>query len=131
MKVMKTNETVFDQQTKRFQKGLNRERIEQLARETMAFLEKRMRDGGLRSVIDDVVDLVGIIGDGVTGRFPVPWTEILKIAGALGYLLCPVDLTPDAIPFIGLLDDVAVIAYAARCLAETISAYRAWRGGGC
>lgn len=130
MKSKNVKESVIMEQLKRFQKGLNRERIEQLARETMAFLNKRMRDGGLQSVIDDVVDLSGIIGDGVRGRFPMPWTEIIVIAGALGYLVCPVDLTPDAIPLVGLVDDVGVIAYVARCLGERISAYRAWRASG-
>lgn len=34
------------------------------------------------------------------------------IIGALGYLICPVDLIPDIIPLIGYSDDAAVIAFA-------------------
>ena len=33
------------------------------------------------------------------------------IVGALGYLISPVDVVPDAIPIVGLGDDLAVLAY--------------------
>ncbi|MCA1010351.1 YkvA family protein [Halobacillus halophilus] len=36
----------------------------------------------------------------------------LTIAGALGYLILPVDLIPDFIPVVGFTDDSAVIVYA-------------------
>lgn len=36
----------------------------------------------------------------------------LTIAGALGYLILPVDLIPDFIPVIGFADDLAIIIYA-------------------
>jgi len=34
------------------------------------------------------------------------------IYGALGYFICPIDIVPDIIPFIGLTDDIAVLAWA-------------------
>lgn len=36
----------------------------------------------------------------------------LVIAGALGYLIIPVDLIPDFIPVIGFADDLSIIVYA-------------------
>ncbi len=33
------------------------------------------------------------------------------IVGALGYLISPLDVVPDAIPIVGLGDDLAVLAY--------------------
>lgn len=38
----------------------------------------------------------------------------LALMGALGYVLLPFDLVPDAIPFLGWLDDAAVVAAALR-----------------
>ena len=35
------------------------------------------------------------------------------IIGALGYLISPLDLIPDFIPVVGLLDDISVLAWAA------------------
>ncbi len=33
------------------------------------------------------------------------------IVGALGYLISPIDVVPDAIPIVGLSDDLAVLIY--------------------
>ena len=33
------------------------------------------------------------------------------IIGALGYMISPLDVMPDAIPIVGLTDDLAVLAY--------------------
>lgn len=41
----------------------------------------------------------------------VPFKEKALIIGALGYLILPVDLIPDAIPVLGYSDDLAAIAY--------------------
>lgn len=41
-----------------------------------------------------------------------PKSAKLTIAGALGYLILPIDLIPDMIPVIGFADDTAVIIYA-------------------
>ena len=34
------------------------------------------------------------------------------IYGALGYFICPIDIIPDILPFIGFTDDIAVLAWA-------------------
>ena len=34
-----------------------------------------------------------------------------KIIGALGYMISPLDVMPDAIPIVGLTDDLAVLLY--------------------
>lgn len=41
-----------------------------------------------------------------------PKSAKMTIAGALGYLIFPLDLVPDFIPLVGLTDDTAVIVYA-------------------
>ncbi|MFZ3576972.1 YkvA family protein [Virgibacillus sp. DJP39] len=41
-----------------------------------------------------------------------PKSAKLTIAGALGYLILPIDFIPDFIPLVGLTDDSAVIVYA-------------------
>ncbi len=48
----------------------------------------------------------------------------MVIAGALGYLILPIDLIPDAIPFAGLADDwgalVAAVAFVATAITPEI-----------
>ena len=41
-----------------------------------------------------------------------PWYAKLLVAGCVAYALTPVDLIPDAIPVIGLIDDVIFIPLA-------------------
>ena len=43
---------------------------------------------------------------------------------ALLYIISPIDLIPDAIPFVGLLDDVLVAGYALRQAAAELERYR-------
>lgn len=42
----------------------------------------------------------------------VPREDKLKILGALGYLILPIDLIPDSIPVLGFSDDLAALLWA-------------------
>jgi uncharacterized membrane protein YkvA (DUF1232 family) len=42
----------------------------------------------------------------------IPWSRKAVLGVAAGYLASPVDIIPEAIPFIGALDDVAVVVLA-------------------
>lgn len=41
-------------------------------------------------------------------------TDKALIVGALGYMISPLDVIPDAIPIVGLTDDLAVLVYVLR-----------------
>jgi uncharacterized membrane protein YkvA (DUF1232 family) len=43
---------------------------------------------------------------------------------ALLYILSPIDLLPDAIPFLGMLDDVLVAGYALKQVAAELERYK-------
>ena len=43
---------------------------------------------------------------------------------ALLYIVSPIDLIPDAIPFVGLLDDVLVAGYALKQIANELERYK-------
>lgn len=47
-------------------------------------------------------------------------------AAALLYVLSPVDLVPDFIPGIGLIDDMAVLALLLHALAQDLAVFRVW-----
>lgn len=47
---------------------------------------------------------------------------------ALAYVLAPIDLIPDAIPLVGMLDDAAVVGFCLNTVKGELDQYRAWRG---
>lgn len=51
---------------------------------------------------------------------------LASLAAALLYVLSPVDLVPDFIPGIGMIDDVVVLALLLQSLAQDLAAFRAW-----
>ena len=48
-------------------------------------------------------------------------TDKAIIIGALGYLISPLDVMPDAIPIVGLADDMAVLVYVLKKVGSLIS----------
>ncbi len=57
----------------------------------------------------------------------VPWWTIGAIVSALLYVLNPLDIVPDVIPFVGLLDDAAVISACLFLVEKDINRYRKWK----
>ena len=53
------------------------------------------------------------------------WAKVV-ITAVLGYVVCPVDLIPDAIPVVGLSDDAAAVA-AAYGVVSSIIHERHWQ----
>ncbi len=51
---------------------------------------------------------------------------IVSLAAALLYIVSPIDLLPDFIPGIGLIDDAAVLALLLHSLAQDLAAFRVW-----
>ena len=72
--------------------------------------------------------MISLIKHYVEGKdTTVPYGTILAIMSALIYVLSPVDIIPDFIPFVGHLDDVAVIGLCLSMVKTDIEAYDEWR----
>lgn len=56
----------------------------------------------------------------------LPWKSLLSIVGAVLYFLNPLDLIPDFIPGIGLLDDITVFAWAYKSLGSDVERFMEW-----
>lgn len=105
---------------RKYQSRLDKDRLGELARLAIACVGARIRRNGLKPFIADIVSLSGMLKDGLASRFFVPKKILIRIGGALAYLVCPADLVADIIPVAGMADDVAVIAYVARSIEELI-----------
>lgn len=72
--------------------------------------------------------MISLIKHYVEGKYTtVPYGTILAIMSALIYVLSPVDIIPDFIPFVGHLYDVAVIGLCLSMVKTDIEAYDEWR----
>ena len=74
---------------------------------------------------EDIRLLFGLIRDYWRGRYrDVSWLTIASIVIALLYMISPLDLMTDAIPVIGWLDDVAIIALCLKLTRRDLEKYR-------
>lgn len=56
-----------------------------------------------------------------------PWKLIGAIGFAVAYLISPIDVIPDIIPFVGFVDDASVFALVVAGFDSDITAYKIWR----
>ena len=57
-------------------------------------------------------------------HFQIEKEKKITVIIALLYILSPIDLLPDAIPFLGMLDDVLVAGYALQQVAAELERYK-------
>ncbi|MDI5921655.1 DUF1232 domain-containing protein [Halomonas sp. LR5S13] len=58
---------------------------------------------------------------------PVPWGAFLWMLVALAYLVSPLDLIPDMLVLLGLVDDVVIVGWLLTRVDRRLAGYRAWR----
>jgi uncharacterized membrane protein YkvA (DUF1232 family) len=58
----------------------------------------------------------------------IPWRSLAIAAAAMLYVANPADVVPDVIAWLGVIDDIAVTALAARVLREDLMAYCKFKG---
>ena len=86
--------------------------------------------GPLGRFINDMKIMLSLIRDFWNKSYrEVPWWTIGAVVTALLYVLNPVDIVPDFIPFFGLLDDAAVISACLFLVEKDLDRYRSWKEG--
>jgi uncharacterized membrane protein YkvA (DUF1232 family) len=92
-------------------------------------IEETVRESGpLSRFIRDVKLMGAIIKDYAGGEYrEVPWWSIAAITAALLYVINPIDIIPDPIPFVGYLDDAAVIAACLKMVEQDLYNYEKWK----
>jgi len=92
--------------------------------------DKFKTDGPLGRYIEDFKLLFSLIQDYWNGDYrEISWSSIAAVVAALIYVLSPVDLMPDVIPVIGLVDDAMVIAVCLNLIESDLHAYKKWKMG--
>lgn len=82
----------------------------------------------LRKYLDDATTIFALLKDRVAGRYAhTPWRTVSALTAALLYVLTPLDVIADFIPFAGYVDDAAVFAFALHFARFDLDAYRDWK----
>lgn len=86
------------------------------------------RDGPLGRFYEDGRLLLALVKDYWRGEYRrLPFWTIAAVTFTLLYVFNPLDLLPDALPVVGLLDDAAVISMCLLCVEQDLHDYKAWR----
>ncbi len=86
---------------------------------------RRLVRGPLADLADDLSTLVAMVKDYASGEYrAVPQRTILAAAIAILYVVDPLDLIPDFLPGIGLVDDAAVVTLVLRAIQRDVHEYR-------
>ncbi len=79
-------------------------------------------------ILSDIPTLISLVKSFIEKKYTnIPLGSIIAIVGGLLYFLSPIDLIPDLLPAIGLVDDAAVIALALKLVHDDVAEFKQWR----
>lgn len=89
----------------------------------------KRRGGALAQMARAMRLFVPMCGDVLKGRYrPVPWSAIGWMALAVIYLISPLDLVPDVLLLVGVVDDVVIVGWLLTRVDAALADYRRWKG---
>lgn len=104
------------------------EDIQKVVEQADRINSKFEQSGALHRFLDDARMIGSMIADYWNGRYKkIPYWVIASVVAALLYVLNPLDIVPDFILGIGLLDDAAVFAACLALVEKQIKAYQEWK----
>ena len=93
-----------------------------------AAIFEKLDAGVFSTIVEDVQALFMMVKDYANGTYrEVPWNTIVAAGAGLLYLVCPIDLIPDFIPLIGLVDDLAVLTFVLKSVHTDLQKYIQWK----
>ena len=86
------------------------------------------KSGFLGDQLESFTILWSLLHDYWAGEYrAVPWRLIAAIGFAVTYLVSPLDVVPDFIPFVGFVDDATVFALVVSSFQSEIDKYKTWK----
>ena len=90
--------------------------------------ERFTADGPLARFVSDGRLLLDLVRDAWTGTYrSVPYWTLSAAVFVLLYVLNPMDVIPDALPAVGLLDDATVLSLCLMLIEHDLNQYRTWK----
>ena len=83
---------------------------------------------GLERYAKDLLLLVSLVKDYYQGNYrDIPYKTISAAVVGLLYVINPIDIIPDFIPFIGQLDDALVLGFCLKLIEKDLLKYKKWK----
>jgi uncharacterized membrane protein YkvA (DUF1232 family) len=122
--VTKPNQDYFDKGTSK----VDDEDLKNAAESAEKLKEKVKNSKNLSGLFDDLMLLSSLVKDYWKGRYrKIPYKAIAAIAFTILYVLNVVDLVPDFIPGLGLLDDATIVGLCLKMVSTDIEQYKIWK----
>lgn len=122
------NDRKAKQQLDRETARVGRQDVDDLLNRQQAIEEKVRNSGKLKRFSSDIRLMFSMLRDYWQGNYrDVPWKSIAAIAGALIYVLNPLDVIPDLILGFGFIDDAGVVALCLKMVESDLLRYAAWK----
>jgi uncharacterized membrane protein YkvA (DUF1232 family) len=102
--------------------------IDTVVERTEEIKKKFSARGPLRRFIEDGKVLTALVRDWRTGKYrQALYGTIAAVVFALIYVFNPFDIVPDVLPFIGVVDDAAVVGACLMLIEQDLNKYRGWK----
>ena len=107
----------------------DREKVRHLLEE--AILKAGRHKDSLKKVWDELSVFFRLLKRWVNGDYKeVPWRTIVLIIASIIYFVNPIDAIFDVIPFVGYIDDVAVVGIVLNSVRNDIEKFLEWEKAG-
>ena len=92
-----------------------------------ALIKMQKHSAAIREIYADLQIILRLVKAWLAGDYKdVSLKSIAILIGAILYFLNPFDAIPDAIPVVGYVDDVGVVAWVLTTLKNEIEKFRVW-----
>lgn len=89
-----------------------------------------LRSGPFAAVTDEFRALIRLVVAYARGHYrEIPVEALVIVVAGLIYVVSPLDLIPDTIPGVGVVDDAAVIGWVIKTVRGELDAFREWEAG--
>lgn len=125
------NESQYEEVIRRNKKEAESLLSDKVATENLLIAAKeKTRDIALDELVDNILLLCQLVSDWIKGKYVrIPIATIVTGIAAVLYFVSPMDLIPDFIPVIGMVDDLAIVSFVLKGMQRDLEEYRRWRCG--
>lgn len=101
------------------------ERLIESAKHKLMTMENRRHT--LKNVVRYLSVFIRMVRDYSRGYYPqIPLKSLLSVVGAILYFINPLDVIPDFIPGVGLIDDITLLAWVYKNIENDVEEYLDW-----